>query len=233
MDGYIAYLNNAIKKFTDNNYTFKNIFLPAIAAGAFIALGACGSQFTMYYTNNKFLSALIFSIGLVMVVFSNSELFTGNCLLIIPTLRKDIPVAKLIEHGIIVYFGNMIGAFLIASTIGSAVPINDTIINTAQAKISLSFGRALILGILCNILVCMAVYMAAGADNTISKIILLMLPIMLFVICGFEHSVANMYFIPAAADWSLLIGNLVPVTIGNIIGGCGLGLYFWIIFDLK
>lgn len=233
MDGYLAYLNNAIKKFNDNNYTFKNIFLSAIAAGVFIALGACGSQCTMYYTGNKFLSAFIFAIGLVMVVFSNSELFTGNCLLIIPTVRKDIKPKQLIEHGVIVFFGNMVGAFLIASTIGRAVPLNDAMIDTAAAKIAIPFGRALVLGILCNILVCMAVYMAAGADSSISKIVLLMLPVMLFVICGFEHSVANMYFIPAAADMTFLLGNLILVTIGNIIGGFILGIYFWLRFDVK
>lgn len=220
--------------------------LLAILAGMFIALAGVGATFGNVYIN-KVVGAAIFPAGLAMVIIAGSELFTGNCLLIMPVLGKTITVGKMLRHWLIVYVGNLIGAVLVAAmtvwsdTFGSTY---EAVINTAMAKASLPFGTALLRGILCNMLVCLAVWMAMAAKDVAGKIMGLFFPIFLFVLCGFEHCVANMFYLPAglfavarydvAAEGLTLgtmwMGNLLPVTLGNIVGGCAVGTVYWTIY---
>lgn len=220
--------------------------LLGILAGMFIALAGVGATFGNVYVN-KVMGAAIFPAGLAMVIIAGSELFTGNCLLILPVLEKSITVSRMLRNWLLVYIGNLIGAVLIsAMTVwgGTFDSIYDTVIATAVTKATLSFGVALLRGILCNVLVCLAVWMAMAAKDVAGKIVGLFFPVFLFVLCGFEHCVANMFYLPAgifaAARYgiaveglslgTMLLGNLLPVTIGNIIGGCGIGCAYWLAY---
>ena len=219
-------------------------FLLGILAGAFIALGGLGSQIASVCASDpsaaRVISSVVFPIGLFMVLVGGAELFTGNCLIMIPVLSKKASVAGMLKNWVLVYFGNMVGGFLIAlgASFGHTYSFADgklaeLVVNTAVTKANISFSDGLIRGILCNVLVCMAVWCSFAADELAGKVLALWLPVMLFIICGFEHSVANMYFIPAGMLTSSLYGisagnlslfgffvtNLIPVTIGNIIGG--------------
>ena len=228
---------------------FKMLLL-GILAGMFIALAGAGSILGNVY-GGKLIGALIFPIGLIMVVIAGSELFTGNNLMIIALLRKKITLRKLLKNWLLVYIGNFVGAAIIALLAVYSGVLNDatdTVVTTATNKIDLSFIEALIRGILCNVLVCLAVWMAAGAKTMIGKIAAIFGPIMLFVLCGFEHSVANMFYGPAGiimsarsdiaieglSAGSFLLNNLLPVTIGNIIGGAGIvGCSYFLIYSKK
>lgn len=232
------------------------MLLLGIFAGAFIAFGAVGSQVAAVSIQaaslGKFIGACVFAVGLMMVLCAGAELFTGNCLLIIPVMEKKASFAGMLKNWVFVYIGNLIGSLLVALavTYGHVASLFDngvagTIVKTAAAKVSMPFSDAVIKGILCNILVCIAVWVSFAARELAGKIIGLMLPIMLFVLCGYEHSVANMYFIPAGiftsgeygiaakgVTWgSFFANNLLPVTIGNIIGGCLIvGLGYWFVY---
>ncbi len=224
--------------------SFTKTLLLGILAGAFIALGGLGSQIASACapdpSTGRLISSVVFPIGLFMVLVGGAELFTGNCLIIIPVLSKKATLGGMLRNWVIVYFGNMIGALIIAfiANFSHTYAFNDgalaqTVVNTAVAKANISFADGLLKGILCNVLVCMAVWCSFAADELAGKVLALWLPVMLFIICGFEHSVANMYFIPAGlmatsvygigADGLSLFGffvtNLIPVTLGNIIGG--------------
>jgi formate/nitrite transporter len=185
-----------------------------------------------------------------MVLVGGAELFTGNCLIMIPVLSKKATVKGMLRNWGIVYLGNLVGGIIIAllANFSHTYAFADgalaqAVVNTAVAKSNISFADGLLKGILCNILVCMAVWCSFAADELAGKVLALWLPVMLFIIGGFEHCVANMYFIPAgmiatsvygiAADISLfgfLVTNLIPVTIGNIIGGgiCVGAMYYMI-----
>ncbi|MBR2725286.1 formate/nitrite transporter family protein [Candidatus Saccharibacteria bacterium] len=216
---------------------WKMLLLGAFA-GAFIALAGVGATFGNTY-GGKIVSACIFPVGLIMVVIAGSELFTGNNLMITSLLKKEITLGKLLKNWGLVFLGNFIGALIITLLVvfsGLFDGIADSVINTAAAKANLSFFEALFRGILCNFLVCIAVWMSFGAETISGKILAIFGPIMLFVFCGFEHSVANMFYGPAgilvAAKngieleslnfGTFLVNNLLPVTLGNIIGGAGL-----------
>ena len=226
-----------------------------IFAGMFIALASMGASAAASTIENvsvaKLISACIFPSGLAMVLIGGSELFTGNCLLLIPLLQKEIRITEVIRNLSIVYIGNFIGSMLIAalavyshsfSLFGNAFASSAVAI--AEVKISMSFTDALIRGILCNILVCIAVWMAYSSKTAGGKIAALFFPVMLFVLLGSEHSVANMYYIPVgimcsneygitsgSLDWgSFFVCNLIPVTIGNIIGGAVIGLGYWFVY---
>lgn len=217
------------------------MFLFGMFAGAFIALGALGSQVAGSVAG-RLAGAFVFPVGLTMVLLAGVELFTGNCLLSIPLWNRAIGPAALLRNWVVVYLGNFAGSLLVALAAvkgGSlAGPVAAAAVATAQAKASLPAVQAVLRGILCNVLVCMAVWMASLAGELAGKILSLYLPTMLFVLCGFEHSVANMYFIPAGmmlgADVSVaqfLWNNLFFVTIGNIVGGavvvgCGFRILF-------
>lgn len=221
------------------------LLVSGIFSGAFIAFGAFGSQILGASVQDpglaKLLGSLVFPVGLTLVCCVGTELFTGNALLVLPLLEKNVDLKGVLRNWALVYIGNFIGSLLVAclvvySSLGSLFggALAETMVSTAVAKTSLSVSAAILRGILCNILVCLAVWLSFAAGELSGKIIGLYLPTMLFVLCGFEHSVANMYFIPAgmmaasfhgipsaASLGGFLLGNLVPVTIGNLIGGAG------------
>ena len=213
---------------------YKTLIL-AVFAGAFIALGAVASNAasaTLSGSAKDVAKAAVFPIGLTMVVFFGAELFTGNCLLLAPAIGRDIKVTHLFKNWGIVYVGNLIGSVLIALIVVygkvQTGAVKDACITVAANKCNLNFGIALLRAIPCNILVCLAVWFALSSKSAPGKIISLYLPVFAFVICGFEHSVANMYYLTAGllsgSSEGLNIGNaivnsLIPSTLGNIIGG--------------
>ncbi len=240
----------------------------AVLAGAFIALAGVGSTTVAVSVEaaslGKFLGACVFPAGLAMVLLAGSELFTGNCLLTIPLLQGEIKWGGMLKNWLFVYLGNFGGALLVAAAVvyshepdlfGNAEAV--FMLSTAVSKTSLSFGDAFLKGVLCNFLVCIAVWISFAAKDVAGKVVGLFFPIMLFVLCGFEHSVANMYFIgaglfaktiPAYAEaaaaagidlsgltWGTFwTGNLIPVTLGNIVGGAVcVGCVYWFVYLKK
>jgi formate transporter len=247
------------------------MFALAVLAGAFIGTGAIFATIVSTgltaagtgYGIVKLLSGLVFSLGLIAVVVAGAELFTGNNLIIMGFASGKVGIGALLRNWIIVYAGNFVGSVLTAAVMfvtkqytfsGGAVGLNA--LSIANGKCSLEFLQAIALGIMCNALVCLAVWLCTSARSTTDRILAIVFPITAFVAAGFEHSVANMYFIPmglfikgfaapdfweaigkTAADFSnltwptFLIWNLLPVTIGNIIGGAGfVGLAYWFIY---
>lgn len=217
-------------------------FILAIFAGAFIALGALGSQIiscgVVPVAFGRVLSGIIFPIGLAMVVIAGGELFTGNCLLFIPVLDHQISWQDFAKNLVIVYIGNLVGSLFIAfiANFGHIISLYNgelvkSIVTTASVKANIPFLDGFFKGILCNVLVCIAVWASQAAEELSGRIIALYLPIFLFIVCGFEHSVANMYFIPAGMMAQYVYGiqghisilgflwNLLPVTLGNLVGG--------------
>ena len=235
---------------------FWKLLILGMLAGAFIALAGVGATTAAVSVEKasvgKFLGACIFPVGLAMVLLAGSELFTGNNLIIIPVLTGDIKVTQMLRNWVIVYIGNLIGAIIVAflAVYGHTAGLFSNglaaaMVSTANGKVTLSFGDAFIRGICCNFLVCIAVWISFAAKDVTGKFWGLFMPIMLFVLCGFEHCVANMYYIPAGlfakgvygieADtltWgAFFVKNLLPVTLGNIVGGAGLvGLPYWFIY---
>lgn len=220
----------------------------SILAGAFIALGAYSSLLVRIGVSigfGKFLAGIVFSTGLIMITLTGAELFTGNVLMTLSFLEKKITACKLFKNWFIVYFGNFIGAMIATALIVfSTTHTNDylTIANTlAHNKVNLSYANCLLSGILCNWLVCMAVYMAQCSKNITGKIFGIVFPISIFIIAGYEHCVANMFFIPCGIiskylltaggfqiTLSAFIKNMIPVTLGNIAGAfIFVALPFW------
>lgn len=223
-----------------------NTFLLAILAGAFIAFAGVGATFGNVYAN-KVVGAMIFPGGLAMVILAGSELFTGNCLLIMPLLQGEIKGMQVLKNLVIVYLGNLVGAVLVAAVTvfsGALDGISATVITTATNKATLEFFPALLKGFACNVLVCLAVWMGFSAETAGGKILAIFFPITIFVVAGFEHSVANMFYLPAGFFQALksgatsqgltvinaLVNNLLPVTIGNIIGGMSVGAIYKFIY---
>lgn len=241
------------------------MLLLGIFAGMFIAFGAFASGMISHSIENvglsKFAGAAVFPVGLMLVVICGAELFTGNNLITLALFNKEVTASQMLKNWVVVYIGNFIGSIAVAlliywsgllSTSGGG--LGGLAIRVASAKVSLTMGQAIVRGILCNILVVLAVWMAIAAQDVISKIWSCWFPIMLFVLCGFEHSIANMYFIPVgmlakgnaalaeasglAADklagmnaGTFLVNNIIPVTIGNIIGGAFIvGWVYWYVF---
>lgn len=237
----------------------------AILAGMFIGLAGVGSTIASvsipYASVAKLVGAAVFPTGLAMVLIAGSELFTGNNLLIIPVLEKQAKVTAMLRSWVIVYIGNFIGSIIVAafSVFGGTFSLFSNaaavgVINTAVAKVSLSFGNALLRGILCNFLVCIAVWMSFAAKDIAGKVAALYLPVMMFVLSGFEHSIANMYYIAAGLfastnatysaaaseaginlsrlTWpAMFTKNLLPVTLGNMIGGVIMvGIAYWFVY---
>jgi len=239
-----------------------SVLILGILAGAYIGFGGLlstsvtfdmSSHFGVGFT--KFMGGAVFSVGLMLVVIAGAELFTGNNLMITSTLARAIDLPTMLKRWVLVYVANFIGSIILAllfylsglwKTSGNA--LGEAALRTAYAKVSLGFGEAMFRAIGCNWLVCLAVWMALSARQTIGKIFSCFFPIMAFVAIGFEHSVANMYFIPAGIfiknwagiltpsgmdpgllNWgSFLYRNLLPVTIGNIIGGgFFVGMGYW------
>lgn len=206
-----------------------------ILAGLFIGFGGLGNIIISQTLGNidaglaKFAGAAVFPVGLMLVVIAGAELFTGNNLMTLSFMEKKITLSQMFRNWGIVWVANLVGSILLVLIVfyggvlsGDAATKSIAI---AEAKASLDITTLIFRGILCNIIVVLAVWMATSAQDIISKIFACWFPIMLFVLCGFEHSVANMYFIPmgmilgAKVTMAQLIKNLIFVSIGNIIGG--------------
>ena len=251
---------------TKTQTSMLRIILLGIFAGMFIACGASASSVAMHAISNVGLARLVagcvFPVGLMMIVFVGGELFTGDCLMIMGCMHKEFSIWKMIKVLIVVWISNLIGSVLFAAMVNASTQYNFTsgllgafTIKVAMGKLGMTFGVAFISGILCNFFVCIAVLMAAAAKDIAGKVWAIFFPIMAFVVSGYEHCVANMYYIPAgifaagneayvqkameaysytaeqleALTWgNMLIANLLPVTLGNIVGGMvfvGLPLY--------
>jgi formate transporter len=243
-----------------------SMFALAVLAGAYIALGAvfattvsAGTATDWPYGVSRLLSGLVFSLGLILVVVGGAELFTGNNLIAMAWASKKVTTRSMMRNWVVVYAGNLVGSLgtailMLASqqhTFGGG-SVGATALGIAHAKVGLDFWQAVALGVLCNALVCMAVWLTYSARSTVDKIAAIIFPITAFVAAGFEHCVANMYFIPmgllikafdpafAAASglelggltWgSFLVDNLIPVTLGNILGGTVLvAAIYWMVF---
>lgn len=261
---------------------FWNMFVLAVLAGAFIALGAIFATTVsagsiaikdaagaaafgtgLPYGVVRLLTGLVFTLGLILVVVGGAELFTGNNLILMAFINGKVTFAQLMRNWGIVYLGNFVGSILTAVVMlyskqytfgGGSIGLNA--LNIGEAKSSLGFVQAIALGIMCNALVCLAVWMCFSARTVTDKIMAIIPPIAGFVAAGFEHSIANMYFIPIALfiksfgdpkffetigktaenypnlTWgNFFIGNLLPVTIGNIIGGAAMvGAVYWFVY---
>jgi formate/nitrite transporter len=184
----------------------------------------------------RFLAGSVFSVGLMLVLIPGSELFTGNILMAIGLLYNKYSFFKMLRNWFAVYLGNLLGALLVAWLIlksglfvsgGAFTPAGTTAVNIANSKMSLTVTEAIARGALCNMLVCLAVIMSIASRSVIGKIFGIFFPIMVFVASGYEHSVANMFFLPAglmvegrfASGFFGIFANLIPVTLGNILGG--------------
>lgn len=260
-----------------------SLFMLAILAGAYIGLGAIlctgsvtGTMPVIGFGLSKLVGGFVFCLGLILVIISGSELFTGNNLIIMGAMGRKVTVIQLLYNWFVVYIGNFVGAIITAwilymceqyklgdATTGAYIGV--TAMKIANTKCGLTFTTALFRGIMCNALVCLAVWMCMSARSVTDKIMAIIPPITAFVAAGFEHCIANMYFIPAglmikggcinasaatgyiptalttvAANCSNLtwvnffVANLLPVTIGNIIGGAFfVGAFYWIIYRRK
>ncbi|MBI4270929.1 MAG: formate/nitrite transporter family protein [Candidatus Rokubacteria bacterium] len=241
----------------------------AVLAGAFIALGAVVATVAQSgpagapWGATRVLAGIVFSLGLILVVIGGAELFTGNNLIVMAWAGGRVPTAALLRNWGIVYVGNFLGAASVALAVwaggtyeagGGAVGV--TAVEIAAAKLRLGFWQAVTLGVLCNVLVCLAVWLCYSARTTADRVLAIVPPIAAFVASGFEHSIANMYFVPvglfiaaldpgfvdahglaahaAALGWgAFLVRNLAPVTLGNVIGGALLvGAVYWFVYLL-
>ncbi len=241
----------------------------AMLAGAFIALGAAFATTVssgatgLPYGVARVLAGLAFSLGLILVVVAGAELFTGNNLIVMAWASGRVSTRRLLRNWALVYVGNLVGAVATAAIVFVAGQylfgggeVGRTALAIADAKVGLEFVPAIALGAMCNALVCLAVWLTYSARTTTDRIVSIIPPIAAFVALGFEHSVANMYFVPlalfvrgsapssfwtaigsspdahAGLTWpAFLVDNLLPVTIGNIIGGSVMvaGVY-WLIY---
>lgn len=224
----------------------------AILAGAFIALGAALFTLALHdgslpFGPGRLVGGLAFSLGLILVVVAGAELFTGNNLLVMAAVDGKISIGQLLRNWAVVYIGNLLGSLAIVGLIHlsghwdlNGGLVGDKALSIARSKLALTWMEAFTRGILCNILVCLAVWICLGGRSVTDRILGLVMPVTAFVALGFEHSVANMYFLPAgwllapASDplsfQAIWIDNLIPVTLGNIVGGGGVvaGVYAFI-----
>lgn len=228
-----------------------------IMAGMFIALGAATSNVGMHAITNvglaRAVAGCIFPIGLTLIVFIGGELFTGDCLMVLGVMHRTVKVVSLLRTLVVVWVTNLIGAVLVAVLVYFSEELNFSggllgafTIKVALGKSTMSFGAAFCSGILCNIFVCGAVLMAAAAKDAVGKVWSIFFPIFAFIIGGFEHCVANMYYIPAGIlaagnkqyvqvalqeygidaaqlanlSWkAFFVNSSIPVTLGNMVGG--------------
>lgn len=222
-----------------------------VLAGAFIGLGAAFSTVVatdtgLGYGPTRLLAGLAFSLGLVLVVVGGAELFTGNALIVIALAGRRVTARALLRNWLLVYVGNFMGALATAAGMYSSGIVNGKIaaaaVAIATAKVSLSWHEAFLRGVFCNALVCLAVWLGFSARSTTDKILATIGPVTAFVAMGLEHSIANMYFVPlgmmlqggasgALTTHAFLFANLVPVTLGNVLGGSVMvGLVYWFVY---
>lgn len=243
------------------------IFLLAVLAGAFIGFGAelmtvtvQGIGSSMSFGMAKFMGGAVFSVGLMLVVIAGAELFTGNNLMLISALDKRVSFGKVLGKWGLVYLGNLVGSLILVGIMyGSGLwkmnggGVGVTALNIAVSKVNIPFWEAFFRGVGCNWLVCLAVWMSLSSRNVVGKIFAVFFPIMAFVASGFEHSIANMYFIPmglllkgqyaianqvsnlSSLNWgSFIVANEIPVTLGNIVGGAFfVAALYWFIYLRK
>ncbi len=242
------------------NLPLLSMIVLGVLAGGFIGLGAlfynlvtCDAS--LGFAVSRVLGGAVFSLGLILVVLAGAELFTGNNLLVMAWVAGRIDTAKLLKNFLVVYLANLVGAAGLAVLVMLSVhwklnggAVGENAVAIAAAKTTLPFAQAFFKGILCNILVCLAVWLAMAGRNVTDKILAVVLPITAFVAAGFEHCVANMYFIPLgillknevsmpdAVDlsnlgWSGFVQNLIPVTLGNLFGGAVMvGLFYYLVY---
>lgn len=245
------------------------LLMLSVLAGAFIAFGAMlstlvltGGADAIPFGLRRLLAGLSFSLGLMLVVVGGAELFTGDTLMVMAVASGRLRVARMLRAWVVVYIGNLVGSvgtallvFLSGHLRMADGGVGRTALAIAAAKAGLPPFQAFILGILCNVLVCLAVWLSMSARSVTDKIVAVVLPVAAFVAAGFEHSIANMYFIPIglmlkvgaddafwtaaattaaaypALDLAGLVRNLVPVTLGNIVGGGVLvGIVYWFVY---
>jgi len=251
------------------NRDFFSEFTLAMMAGLFIGLGAVFYTFVIHDSTlsaglTKLIGGFVFSLGLILVIITGAELFTGNNLIVMAYISRKITLWQLSRNWAIVFVGNLVGAlflvilmFLTGQWTAGSASVGATALMIANAKVNLTFIEAITRGILCNILVCLAVYLCFSGRSVTDKILAILFPITAFVALGFEHSIANMYFIPVGlllknnpkvlAATQEILGvvpdlsnltlsgflwkNLLPVTLGNIIGGAIIiGIVHWFLF---
>jgi formate transporter len=242
------------------NLPFLASFMLAIVAGGSVGFGALyytivASDAELSFATIRVLGGLVFTLGLALVLVGGAELFTGNNLIVMAWASGRVSTSTMLRNWIIVYFGNLLGSLglIILVFFSHHLDMNDgriglSILNTAAGKIRPDMVTLFFKGILCNVLVCAAVWLAYAGRSVTDKIIAVILPVSAFIAAGFEHCVANMYFLPLAwllvqtdhvpanFDVSLItipgiIHNLVPVTLGNIVGGAGfVGAVYWAIY---
>ena len=257
-----AEIKEAIEKVgvKKTNLPLQASFMLAIVGGGSIGLGALyytiiASDAELSFATTRVVGGLAFSLGLALVLVGGAELFTGNNLIVMAWASGKVSSREMLRNWVIVYFGNLVGSFglVILVFFSHHLDMNGgriglSILNTAVGKIQPDVITLFFKGILCNLLVCLAVWLAYAGRSVTDKIVALILPISAFIAAGFEHCVANMYFLPLAwlltqtgnvpanFDASLvtisgIVHNLVPVTLGNIVGGAGLvGAVYWAIY---
>lgn len=250
------------------NYSFIQVVILGILAGAFIGIGAFGAAIVSHNVADvgvsKLIAGAVFPVGLMLVLICGAELFTGNCLMVVALAEKKISFKAMMRNWIIVYLTNFIGAFALAFLIFNTGLLHTNTdklggyaIKVASNKASITFIKSFCSGILCNFIVCLAVWGAYATKDMAGKIIIIFFPIMVFVIAGFEHSVANMYYfsigmlaktdvlfvetshltpdkIAALNLHNIVFNNLIGSTLGNIVGGSiFVGLAYWVVFKKK
>ena len=247
-----------------NNQFIQTLIL-GILAGAFIAIGGFSAAMASHSIENlgvaRLIAGIVFPVGLMFVIICGGELFTGNCLLTVAYAQKKITLKKMIKNWTIVYFANFLGAFIIVALIyysgllsTNGGKLGGYAIKVAAYKCGLTFTEAFTSGILCNFVVSLAVWGSYAAKDIVGKVFISFFPIMAFVIAGFEHSVANMYYLllglfakfnPTYVELSHqtaekieninlvnIVQNLIPTTLGNIVGGgIFVGLAYWLIYN--
>jgi formate transporter len=248
------------------NRDFISAFFLAVQAGSFIAFGAALYTSVIHDSAlgaglTKLVGGMTFSLGLVLVIIAGADLFTGDTLMVMGCLTGKIKIRQMLRSWLFVFFGNLTGALAVVAMVhcsghwqGNGGAIGAKALAIANAKVNLPFTQAFCSGMLCNILVCLAIWLCYSSRSVSDKILSILFPITAFVAMGFEHSIANMYFIPAGlvlkhnpeivellqgTDLSNLTlrgfaGNLLPVTLGNMIGGAiFVGTIYWILYLRK
>jgi formate/nitrite transporter len=246
-----------------NNQFIQTLIL-GILAGAFIAIGGFSAAMASHSIENvgvaKLVAGIVFPVGLMFVIICGAELFTGNCLLTVAYAQKKITLKKMLKNWITVYFANFIGAFIIVVLIYYSGSLSTNggklggyVIKVASYKCGLTFTQTFTSGILCNFVVSLAVWGSYAAKDVMGKVFISFFPIMAFVIAGFEHCVANMYYLllglfakanptyvelshqtpekVSNINFTHIAQNLIPATLGNIVGGgIFVGLAYWLIY---